>query len=138
MKVEILTLCDFAQTDASGKVNILGAFDRIFAKEEPIVRTIFAVAVRMRFDASEEGPRAVSLSFIDSDGQRVLPLLRAQFNIKSQPNESSATVNCVMVVPQIKFAKFGDYQVDLLVDDKVEASTPLCVRQRSAPAAPPA
>jgi hypothetical protein len=136
MKVELLSLCDFAQAEPTGKMNLLGTFDRIFAKEAPVARTVFAVAARLRFEAHEEGARTVALSFIDSDGQRVMPLLRAQFNVKVQPNESSATLNYVMVIPSIKFARFGDYQIDLAVDDKVEATIPLYVRQRAAPAAP--
>ena len=135
MKVEILTLCDFAQAEPTGKMNILGSFDRILAKEAPIARSVFAVASRIRFEAHEEGPKTVSLSFIDSDGQRVVPLLRAQFGVKLQPNESSATLNYVMVIPQIKFARFGDYQIDLAVDDKVEASIPLHIRQAVPPPA---
>jgi hypothetical protein len=136
MKVEILSLCDFAQAEPTGKLNILGSFDRIFAKEAPILRSVFAVAARLRFEPHEEGARTVSLSFIDSDGQRVMPLLRAQFTVKVQPNEPSATLNYVMVIPQIKFARFGDYQIDLAVDEKVEATIPLHVRQRATPAAP--
>ena len=134
MKIEILTLCDFAQAEPTGKMNILGSFDRILAKEAPIARSVFAVAARIRFEAHEEGARSVSLSFIDSDGQRVVPLLRAQFGVKLQPNESSATLNYVMVIPQIKFARFGDYQIDLAVDDKVEATIPLYIRQTAPPA----
>lgn len=138
MKVELFTLCDFAQAEPTGKMNIIGTFDRILAKEAPIVRSVFAVAARFRFEAYEEGARSVALSFIDSDGQRVMPLLRAQFNIKVQTSEPSATLNYVMVIPQIKLPRFGDYQIDLAVDDKVEASLPLYVRQRSAPPAPAA
>lgn len=136
MKVELLSLCDFAQAEPTGKMNLLGTFDRILAKEAPVARAVFAVAARLRFEAHEEGARTVALSFIDSDGQRVMPLLRAQFNVKVQPNESSATLNYVMVIPQIKFPRFGDYQIDLAVDDKVEATIPLYVRQRATPAAP--
>jgi hypothetical protein len=134
MKVEILTLCDFAQAEPTGKMNILGSFDRILAKETPINRAVFAVAARIRFEAHEEGLKTVSLSFIDSDGQRVMPLLRAQVNLKVQSTESTATLNYVMVIPQIKFARFGDYQIDLAVGDKVEATIPLYVRQTPAPA----
>jgi hypothetical protein len=130
MKVELFTLCDFAQAEPTGKMNLLGTFDRIVAKEAPITRSVFAVAARLRFEAHEEGARTVALSFIDSDGQRVMPLLRAQFNVKVQPSEPSATLNYVMVVPQIKLPRFGDYQIDLAVDDKVEATLPLYVRQR--------
>lgn len=137
MKVEILSLCDFASAEPTGKLNILGAFDRLSAKEAPIARSVFAVAARLRFEAHEEGARTVAVSFIDSDGQRVIPHLRAQFTVKIPPNESSVPLNYVMVIPQIKFARFGDYQIDLAVDDKVEASIPLHVRQRLAPATPP-
>jgi hypothetical protein len=134
MKVEIITLCDFAQAEPTGKMNILGSFDRILAKEAPINRAVFAVAARIRFEAHEEGLKTFSLSFIDSDGQRVMPLLRAQVHLKVQPSESTATLNYVMVIPQIKFARFGDYQIDLAVDEKVEATIPLYVRQMAAPA----
>ena len=133
MKVEVLTLCDFAQAEPTGKMNVLGTFDRIVAKEAPVNRAVFAVAARIRFDAHEEGAKTVSLSFIDSDGQRVIPLLRAQFHLKVQANESSATLNYVMVIPQIKFARFGDYQIDLAVDGKVEATIPLYVRKLVSP-----
>jgi hypothetical protein len=131
MKVELFTLCDFAQAEPTGKMNLLGTFDRIHAKEAPIVRSVFAVAARLRFEAHEEGTRTVALSFIDSDGQRVMPLLRAQFAVKIPPGEPGVPLNYVMVVPQIKLPRFGDYQIDLTVDDKVEATLPLYVRQRA-------
>lgn len=136
MRVELFTLCDFAQAEPTGKMNLVGTFDRIFAKEEPVKRSLFAVAARLRFEAHEEGARSVVLSFIDSDGQRVMPLLRAQFTVKLPPGEPSATLNYVMVIPQLKLPRFGDYQIDLAVDDKVEATLPLYVRQRAAPPAP--
>ncbi len=137
MKVEFLTLCDFAQAEPTGKMNVLGTFDRIVAKEAPVTRSVFAIAARLRFEAHEEGTRTLVLSFIDSDGQRVIPLLRAQLTVKVAPNEPTATVNYVMVLPQLKLARFGDYQVDLAVDDKVEASVPLYVRQRTTPSGSP-
>lgn len=135
MKVEIFALCDFAQTEPTGKLNILGVFDHLYAREVPYKRTIFAVAARIRFDLTEEGPKTIALAFIDSDGKPVLPVMRAQFPLKVQPTESNATLNYVMVIPQIQFARFGDYQIDLSIDDKIEATLPLYVRQRPAPAA---
>lgn len=136
MRIEIFTLCDFAQAEPTGKMNLLGTFDRIIAAEAPVTRAVFAVAARIRFEGHEEGARTVSLSFIDSDGQRIMPLLRAKLGVKLPPHESSATLNYVMVIPQITFARFGDYQLDLAVDEKVEASLPLAVRQRPPAAAP--
>ena len=116
-------------------MNIVGTFDRILAKEAPIHRAVFAVAARIRFEPQQEGAKSISLSFIDSGGRRVMPLLRAQFHLKVQANESSATLNDVMVIPQVKVARFGDYQIDLAVDDKVEATIPLYLRRAVSPTA---
>lgn len=132
MKIEIFSLCDFAQAEPTGKLNILGSFDRIHAESAPIVRSVCAIVARIRFEPHEEGTKTVTLGVIDSDGQRVLPPLRAQFPVKVQPTENSIVLNCVMVIPQIKFPKFGDYQIDLAIDDKIEAALPLYIRQRPA------
>ena len=133
MKVEIFSLCDFAQAEPTGKMNILGAFDHLYAREAPFKRGVFAVAARLRFELHEEGPKTVALTIIDSDGKPVIPAIRAQFPLKVQPNEANATLNYVMIIPQIQFARFGDYQADLSLNDKIEASLPLYVRQRPAP-----
>lgn len=135
MKVEIFSLCDFAQAEPTGKLNILGVFDHLYAREVPYKRSVFAVAARIRFDLSEEGPKTIALAFIDSDGKPVLPVMRAQFPLKIPPNEANATLNYVIVIPQIQFPRFGDYQIDLSVNDKIEATLPLYVRQRPAPPA---
>lgn len=133
MKVEIFSLCDFAQAEPTGKMNILGAFDHVYAREAPFKRGVFAVAARLRFELHEEGPKTVALAIIDTDGKPVIPAIRAQFPLKVQPNEANATLNYVMIIPQIQFARFGDYQADLSLDGKIEASLPLYVRQRPTP-----
>ena len=37
MRVEIFTLCDAATVDAGGKLSILGSFDRLNAREAPVI-----------------------------------------------------------------------------------------------------
>src|SRR5205823_5014735 len=50
MKVDIFTLCDFANTDSAGKLNILGSFDRINAHTMPMVHPLCCLAIKMRFE----------------------------------------------------------------------------------------
>ena len=57
MNVELFVLCD-AATDYQGKLNILGTFDAIRAKEMPVVYPLCTVALRMRFQKTEEIGRA--------------------------------------------------------------------------------
>ena len=50
MKVELYVLCDAATADAGGKLNILGVFDRLNAREAPVTHPLCALAVRLRFE----------------------------------------------------------------------------------------
>jgi|ERR1044071_10456 hypothetical protein len=132
MKVEIFTLCDFANTDAAGKLNVLGSFDRINASTMPLVYPLCCLAIKIRFERLEEGPKMIRIAFIDADGNQVMRV-DAQMHVQFQPGESSATAPLVIGMPQIKLSNFGDYLIDLAVDGRQEASIPLFVRQVAQP-----
>src|SRR5438034_3893709 len=127
MKVEIFTLCDAATTDAAGKLNILGSFDQLNAREAPVTHPQCALALKLRFERLEEGPKRIRIAFVDSDGASVMPTLDTTAQVQFQPEASSATASLVIVIPQLKLPKFGEYSIDLAVDDRHEASIPLLV-----------
>jgi hypothetical protein len=135
MKVEIFSLCDFASADAAGKLNIIGIFDTIFARETPATHGLCALAIRMRFDKIEEGLKKIKISFTDSDGKLVMPAVEAQVGIQVPSNLQSANAQVVSMMMQLHLPNFGEYSIDLAVDGRQEASTPLFVRQ--APVIPP-
>jgi len=54
MNIELFVLCD-AATDQQGKLNILGAFDSLWAQKVPVSHPQCAVALRIRFSKIEEG-----------------------------------------------------------------------------------
>src|SRR4051812_11355288 len=80
MKLELLTLCDFAKGESSGKLYIIGAFDHIYATQEPVTAPMCAIAARIRFEAAERGQKQVTISFVDSDGGRVIPDVTMQMS----------------------------------------------------------
>ena len=127
MKVEIFTLCDAATTDAAGKLNILGSFDRLNAKEAPVTHPQCALAIKLRFERLEEGPKRIRIAFVDSDGTSVMPTLDATTQVQFRPGDTSATTSLVLVIQQLRLPKFGEYSIDLAVDDRHEASIPLFV-----------
>ena len=133
MKVEIFSLCDFASVDASGKQNLIGVFDTIFAREAPIIYGLCALAVRIRFDRIEEGPKKVRASFVDEDGNSVLPVMETQVRVQPAPQAPSAIAQVVLIMSQIKLPNFGEYSIDLAVDGRHEASIPLYVRKMQTP-----
>jgi hypothetical protein len=67
MRVGVFTLCDCAKGEGL-KMNIMGAFNTIFARETPVVYPLCALAAILRFERIQEGPKALRISFIDSDG----------------------------------------------------------------------
>jgi hypothetical protein len=129
MKVEIFTLCDAATTDAAAKLNILGSFDRLMAKEAPVTHAQCALAIKLRFERLEEGPKRIRIAFVDSDGAAVMPTLDTTTQVQFRPGESSATASLVLNIQQLRLPMFGEYSIDLAVDDRHEASIPLLVSQ---------
>ena len=128
MNVEAFLLCD-AATEFGGKLNVLGAFDSIFAKEFPAVHPHCAVGLRLRFDRIEVGQHRVRLNFVDADGTAVLPPLDAALNVGMRPEDASVCANLVLNIQGVKFEKAGMYSIDLAVDGRHERSLPLFVKQ---------
>ena len=128
MNIESFLLCD-AATEFGGKLNVLGAFDTIFAKELPAVHPHCAIALRLRFDRIEQGQHKVRLNFIDADGKAVLPPLDATINIGMRQEDASVCANLVLNIQGVKFEHGGVYSIDLAIDGRHERSLPLFVRQ---------
>lgn len=128
MKIEIMTLCD-AATDDRGKLNVLGAFDHVAAKQVPAVYPACALAIRIRFSRIEEGEHAVKVTFCDEDGKSVLPPLEAPVSVSIPKGEETAIANLIMNIQQLSLPIFGEYAIDLAVDNRAEGSLPLYVRQ---------
>ena len=138
MKVEIFTLCDAATADAGGKLNILGSFDRIHAASVPVTHPLCALAIKLRFERLEEGQKRVRISFMDADGQAVMPTLDANTQVMFPPGEHTVTACLVLQIQQLKLPNYGEYSIDLGIDGRQEASIPLFVRPSPGQQAPPA
>lgn len=127
MNIESFLLCD-AATDQQGKLNVLGAFDNIFAKELPIRHRACSIATRIRFSKIEAGDHAVRIFIIDADGNSVGPKLEGNIAVRIGDNASTAVVNLILNIQNLEFKQFGQYQIDLGVDGSVQASLPLNIR----------
>jgi uncharacterized protein DUF6941 len=127
MRVEIFTLCDAATVDASGKLNILGSFDRLNAREAPVVHPQCSLAMKLRFERVEEGRKRIRIAFIDSDGAAVMPPLEATADVQFRGDDSTAAASLALNIHQLRLPRFGEYSIDLAVNDRQEASSPLYV-----------
>jgi hypothetical protein len=130
MRVEIFTLCDAATLDAAGKLNILGSFDRLNAREEPVVHPQCALAIKLRFERIEEGQKQIRIAFVDQDGASVVSNVEATTQVRFQDNDPSAAVSLALNIQQLRLPRFDEYSIDLAIDGRQEASIPLFVRRQ--------
>ena len=128
MKVEIFTLCDAATVDAAGKLNILGSFDRLNAREAPVIHPQCALAIKLRFERVEEGQKQLRIAYVDQDGAAFMQNLDATAEVRFHGDDPSVTVSLALNIQQLRLPRFDEYSIDLAVDGRQEASIPLFVK----------
>jgi hypothetical protein len=128
MDIEAFLLCD-AATDYGGKLNVLGAFDAIWAGQLPAMHPACAVALRIRFSRIEEGQHQFKIYIIDEDGNQVIPKLEGVISVKVPPASDSAVVNLVANLQRLKLPKYGRYTIDLAIDGQQKGSLPFVLAQ---------
>ena len=128
MNIEAFLLCD-AATDQQGKLNILGAFDNIFAKKVPTMHPACAVAARIRFEKIEEGSHTIRIHIIDEDGKSIGPKLQGNMNVSIGDAEGSRAANIVLNIQGLKLEKYGQYRIDLAIDNQIMGSLPFNLRE---------
>lgn len=134
MKLEIFTLCEYANADPmSGKINIVGTFDHVANFQVPIVIPFCAIAFRLRLGVIEAGMKKCRLSFIDADGTSVMPTMEFPVSVQVRPGESTTIVPFVAIAQQIKLPHFGEYAIALAIDGNEVGSIPLFAKQIQLP-----
>jgi len=128
MQIEVFSLCDAATVDG-GKLNILGAFDTIGARNIPVVHPQCAIALRVRFDSIERGQHRVVVNVVDVDGANVIPPAHGTIDINFSDEQRSGSANLIINIQMLKLQRFGEHSIDLAIDGRVEGSLPLFVRQ---------
>ena len=133
MNIQVAVLCD-AATDDNGKLNLLGAFDTIYAPQLPAVHPQCAVALRVTFMSGDEGERKLKLNFVNADGRAIMPPIEIPVAVALPDDAHFLTRNFIVNIQQLKFAEAGLYSVDVRLDDESQASIPLLVKiiQRAA------
>lgn len=127
MNVEIFTLADHAE-DYGGKLSILGSFDNIKTHVLPSVHPHCCIALRLRFQKSEEGNHSVRIVMIDADGKNYGPKMDGNLHVALPHDSDTATSNLVIGMNGFPLTKPGTYHLDLVVDGQLVSRLPLKVQ----------
>ena len=127
MNVQVAVLCD-AATDDNGKLNLLGAFDTIYAPQMPAVHPQCAVALRLTFMPGDEGTRKLTLNFINADGHSIMQGIDLPVPVTLPDDTHFLTRNFIVNIQQLKFSEPGLYSVDVRLDNESKISIPLQIK----------
>jgi hypothetical protein len=127
MNIQVAVLCD-AATEDNGKINLLGAFDTIYAPQLPSVHPQCAVALRVVFMSGDEGERKLKLNFVNADGQSIMPPIEMPVAVALPDDAHFVTRNFIVNIQGLKFAEAGLYSVDIQLDGESRTSIPLHVK----------
>jgi Family of unknown function (DUF6941) len=129
MNVQTAVLCDAAtQDNSSNKLNLLGAFDTIYAPQLPAVHPQCTVALRVTFATGDEGQHQLALNFINADGRPVVPAMEFPVVIGLPVDLHFVTCNFIVNIQQLTFVEAGLYSMDVSLDGRSLASIPLQIK----------
>jgi hypothetical protein len=135
MDIQIAALCD-AASDYGGKLCVLGAFDSLVTPQFPALHPQCAIALRIVFEKTEEGPHKLRIVLVDDDGRAVMPSIELPVNVALPADAPFVSQNIIVSIQHLKFDRAGTYAIDVAVDGRHAASIPLMVRQMVAPQPP--
>jgi hypothetical protein len=128
MDVDLALLADAATIDGSGKLNILGIFDRLNTTSFPTRHPRLSMVLRFSAGIDEVGRHQVGISLKGPDGKEVLRI-DGEMNLAPGPSSAGGAVLVphVLNMDGLIFPVPGRYAFDVKVDGEHHVSIPLTV-----------
>ena len=133
MEVDLALLADAATLDASGKLNILGVFDRVGGRGLPLQHPRMAMVLRFTAGLQEAGRHEVEIVLRDPDGEEVVRM-DGEMHLAPGGGATGGQIRVphILNMDGLVFPKAGGYGFDVRVDGEHHVTIPLVVT--SAPA----
>lgn len=128
MDVDLALLADAATIDGSGKLNILGIFDRLTTTSFPTRHPRLSLVLRFAAGIHEVGRHQVVISLKGPDGKEVVRI-DGEMNLAPGPSSAGGAVLVphVLNMDGLVFPVAGRYAFDVRVDGEHHVSIPLSV-----------
>ena len=137
MEVDLALLADAATVDASGKLNILGVFDRLGTSAFPTRHPRMSLVLRFSAGVHEVGKHEVEIVLKGPDGSELVRI-DGEMKLSAGPRSVAGGVMVphILNMDGLVFPKAGRYAFDVRVDGEHHVSIPLTLEgpERSAQA----
>ncbi len=128
VEVDLAVIADAANVSQEGKLNILGVFDTIWAREFPCRHGAMVFILRVRADFTEQGSRQLQVRLMDADGAQLFKA-EGPLQVPAGVPGRAAKPHLIMGLSGISFPKPGDYSFEVIVDGHHMTSVPLYVME---------
>jgi len=124
LKVEFLTLCDYAMMSQEGKLSVMGMFDRMFVRQVPSTFARFFIVAVLSGEAESE--YGVVLLIQSPTGKAVVP----EKELKVKLGTGGRT-NIITDVVNFPLPEIGSYSLKITVGETEIGMLPFMVMQVS-------
>ena len=135
MEIDLAVLADAATIDASGKLSVLGIFDRIGVAQFPAQHGRVTLVLRFTAGTSEMGSHEVHIRMSDPRGEEVLSLNGEMQLVGGPAARDAIRVPHILNLDGLVFTGPGMYSFDVKVDGEHHVSLPLSIEGPQGPSA---
>lgn len=128
MEVDLALLADAATVDGSGKLNILGIFDRLTTSSFPTRHPRLSLVLRFAAGVRDVGKHRIDIALKAPDGKQLVRI-DGEMNLAPGPSGSGGAILVphVLNMDGLIFPVAGGYAFDVKVDGEHHVSVPLRV-----------
>jgi hypothetical protein len=126
LEARLLLIADFANVDSLGKLNIIGAFNHIYAPQFPVQHPAMYLVVRIGAELGEFNQEK-NLTFIlfDEDGNEKWRTPELKFAVPSPLGGKTGEFNAVVGIQQMMFEHPGRYEFRVYINGDQKGIIPL-------------
>lgn len=124
--IRLSLVADYADVGKSGKLNIMGAFNRISANQFPAEHTQMYLVIQLEAELGEfEQERTLNVELWGMDGERLAELPSITFRVPSPERGRRNNYNAIIQLQRIPFPAPGLYEFKIFIDRNLEGNIPI-------------
>lgn len=129
MEVPLALLADYANISREGKLNVMGVFNRISARQFPTVHPEMQLVFRLEAGPAERGQeKVIEIKLLDEDA-RLLQHLTGHLTVPTESPTLVVQMDQVIKFSGTTFEKPGSYRFDILVGGETKRTVEFSVEQ---------
>lgn len=133
MEAILFLAADYANHEASGKLNVLGIFNQIQVREFPARHRRLYLVIRIAAQLGEyETKHDMKIVFFDQDGKE-LGVQQVEITIPRPDNGRQAVGDVIIEVSDLYLPMPGSYEFKLILNREVKSNLPIEVIQVNSP-----